>query len=260
MLLMFSVFSVLFYIDGSVGYRKKNRVFFLYQTFERAGLEFADMNARQELTPEIWEAHAAKRTVDFPEDKSILPAGLELPMPWPAILQDYDKMKSLQWNQLWLDYSEREGLDSNPPEQAYDARKIREQWVVFSICVPLSVLTLLVIIRTSRRRIIADDHGITAPGAKTIPYDDIHRLDLRKWDNKGIAIADYSGTTGSGRLRIDGLTYGGFKKDCGEPAEKLMQRLRSRFSGELLEYAVINEPEELQSALQSPGSSPNEGK
>ena len=38
-------------------------------------------------------------------------------------------------------------------------------------------------------------------------------------------------------MRIDGLTYGGFRKEDGEPAEKLMERLVANFSGELIDYA-----------------------
>ena len=36
MLVMFGVFAVLFYLDGSTGYRKKNEVFYLYRTFQAA--------------------------------------------------------------------------------------------------------------------------------------------------------------------------------------------------------------------------------
>ena len=32
------------------------------------------------------------------------------------------------------------------------------------------------------------------------------------------------------------MTYGGFKKEEGEPAERLMRHLRARFSGELIDY------------------------
>ena len=45
--------------------------------------------------------------------------------------------------------------------------------------------------------------------------------------------------SGKGRIRIDGLTYGGFKKENDEPAERLMRLIRSRFSGEIIEYAPL---------------------
>lgn len=62
-------------------------------------------------------------------------------------------------------------------------------------------------------------------------------MDLRKWDRKGLAFAWTKGGDASERkIRIDGLTYGGFKKEDGEPAEKLMQAIKAGFSGELIEY------------------------
>ncbi len=78
---------------------------------------------------------------------------------------------------------------------------------------------------------------------KRVPFTDFKTLDLRKWDTKGLAFIDYDGASGKGRIRIDGLTYGGFKKENDEPAERLMQRIRSRFSGEIIEYAPVADPD-----------------
>jgi hypothetical protein len=246
-LLMFSVFSVLFYIDGSTGYRKKNVVFYLHETFKRSNDEFARMDAAGGLNPDAWRAHAAMQTVVFPEDRSLVPADLELPMPWPEILHDYDRMKPLQWNRLWLEYTKEQGMDATPPEQPYDARKIAEQWIVFWICLALSAGALFFLLRTLGRSIAADDTGVVGPGGTRVPYGDFKTLDLRKWETKGLAFLHYDGSSGKGRLRIDGLTYGGFKAEQGEPAERLMQRIRSRFSGEILEYAATSTPTEPES-------------
>ena len=244
MLLMFGVFAVLFYIDGSTGYRKKNQVFYLHKTFQSANEEFSKMDADGSLTPEGWKTHAEKQSVRFPEDRAILPADLVLPMPWPPILQDYQKMKPLQWNKLWLEYSKENGMPASPSEEPYDARKIGEQWVVFWFCLALALIAAVILIRTLGRKIIADGEGITSQQGRRVPYADLKILDLRKWETKGLAFIDYDGSAGKGRIRVDGLTYGGFKKEQGEPAERLMRLIRSRFSGEILEYAplVTEEP------------------
>lgn len=249
MLLMFGVFSVLFYKDGTVGYRKKNETFFLHKAFEASNNEFAKMNEAGRLTPETWKAHAAKQVVAFPEDRSILPADLKLPMPWPAILQDYEKMKPLQWNTLWREYSKEQGLAAKPEEEPYSARKIGEQWVVFGICSALTLIAAFFLIRTVRRSISVDGEAVTTQEGKRIPFADMKKLDLRKWDTKGLAFIDYEGASGKGRIRIDGLTYGGFKKENDEPAERLMRQIRSRFSGEITEYTTVAEtaPEDEQS-------------
>jgi hypothetical protein len=239
MLLMFGVFAVLFFIDGSTGYRKKNLTYFIHETFKASNDEFARLNADGSLTPDQWRAHAMKQSVRLPEDRSILPAGMQLPMPWPPVLHDFERMKPLQWNQLWLEYSKDQGFDSNPPEKPYDARKIDEQWVVFWICLTLALGAAFFLIRTMRRSVVADVETLTGPDGRRIPYPDLKVLDLRKWDTKGLAFIDYDGPSGKGRIRLDGLTYGGFRKEDGEPAERLMQLVRSRFSGEILEYVAL---------------------
>ncbi len=239
MLLMFTVFAVLFYLDGSTGYRKKNVNYYLHQTFELANKKFAEMNADGSLTAEKWKSFAAQQSVSFPQDASILPESLKLPMPWPTVLNDYEKMKPLQWNILWREYSKENGLDVSPPEHPYDAGKIREQWIVFVICVILSALAAFFLIRTMRRSVSVDGVAVTDQRGKRVPFADMKTLDLRKWETKGLAFIDYDGSAGAGKIRLDGLTYGGFKKENGEPAERLLQRIRSRFSGEIIEYTSV---------------------
>lgn len=239
MLAMFGVFAVMFYKDGSSGYRHKNEVFFLHRAFEQASKEFANLNTDGTLMPAEWKSHAAGRSVDFPEDREILPTAIKLPMPWPEVLHDFDRMKPLDWKKLWLEYSKTRGFDSDPAEQHYDARKIGEQWVVFWPCLALSAGALFILLRTLRRSISADAEAVTTQQGKRIPYPDLKKLDLRKWETKGLAFIDYEGASGKGRIRIDGLTYGGFKKEEDEPAERLMRHIRARFSGEVLEYAPV---------------------
>jgi len=239
MLLMFGIFAGWFYIDATTGYRKKNLVFFLHKSFEVASGDFSRMNADGTLTAEQWRAFAAEQEVRFPEDRSILPEDTEVPMPWPEILHDFERMKPLQWKSLWLEYSAEKGYDENAPEEAYTARKIYEQWVVFWICLALALGALFVLLRTLRRSIRADDEALTSQTGRRVPYRDLRTLDLRKWDTKGLAFIDYEGPSGKGRVRIDGLTYGGFKKEDDQPAERLMSHIRERFSGEILEYAPV---------------------
>jgi hypothetical protein len=241
MLLMFGVFAVLFYIDGSTGYRKKNEIFYLHKTFQIANEEFSKMNSGGALTAEAWKSHAAKQSVAFPADRSILPAALTLPMPWPEILHDYERMKPLQWNILWREYTRERGLGATPSDHPYDSGKISEQWIVCGICAMLAGAAAFFLIRTLGRSISADAEAVVTQQGKRIPYADLKTLDLRKWDTKGIAFIDYDGASGKGRIRIDGLTYGGFKKDNDEPAERLMRQIRSRFSGEIIEYASVTD-------------------
>lgn len=242
MLLMFGIFAVYFYYDGTVGYRKKNLIYFLHESFKTAHEQYSKMNSDGSITPSQWKMHAEKQTVQLPKDSSILPADLKQPVPWPALLQDAEKLKSLGWNNLWLEYSKENGYPSSPAEHPYDAGKIREQIVVFWICLALALAAAFFLIRTLGRKITADADGVTTVQGRKVPYQDLKSLDLRKWDTKGLAYLEFEGASGKGRIRIDGLTYGGFKKEQDEPAERLMRLIRSRFSGEIIEYAPAPAP------------------
>ncbi|MEI7956037.1 MAG: hypothetical protein WCJ66_12785 [Verrucomicrobiota bacterium] len=239
MLLMFGAFAVLFFMDGTSGYRNKNEVFYLHRTFQTANTKFTERNQGGALTPEAWKNFAASQTVDFEPDHP-LPARLTVPMAWPEILHDYGRMQSLNWNLLWREYTKARGINETVPEEPYDARKINEQWVVFWICAALAITISFFLLRTLRRSIVADAEALTDQRGRRVAYADMQFLDLRKWETKGLAFVAYAGESGSGRIRLDGLTYGGFRKEDGEPAERLMQRLRSRFSGEVMEYAVVD--------------------
>ena len=170
----------------------------------------------------------------------MLPATLKLPMPWPEILHDYERMKPLQWKHAVARILEAaRAATPSPKEEPYDARKIKEQWVVFWVCLALAAGAAFILLRTLRRSIAADGEAITTQQGRRVPYTDLKTLDLRKWETKGLAFLDYDGPSGKGRIRIDGLTYGGFKKENDEPAERLMRHIRARFSGELIEYAPL---------------------
>lgn len=239
MLLMFSVFAVLFYIDGTTGYRKKNLEFYLHSAFEKAAADFNDMKGAGNLTADSWKAFASSQTVKLPSDPSLIPLGTKTPMPWPPVLADYEQMKPGQPHLLWQLYSGAKRMSENVKKKPFDAGEIRTQIRVFYICLSLSLIALFFLIRTMRRSVRTDATALTTAAGKTIPYTDMKTLDLRKWDTKGIAFIDYKGTSGTGRARIDGLTYGGFKKENGEPAEQLMAMIRANFSGEIIEYALV---------------------
>lgn len=247
MLLMFSSFAFLFYRDGLIGYRHKNASYFLRAAFEEAANQLQVKSQGGSLTPAEWKAFAETQTVKLPADSSILPREVQPGMKWPEPLQDLNLLREKQWQHLWRDYSAAWpdwSMDAEPPHEPYDAGKIREQWIVCGICSVLALAAAFFLLRTLRRSFAVDGEALYYFGGKRIPFSELTRLDLRKWDTKGLAFVDYQGASGSGRVRLDGLTYGGFKKEQGEPAEALMKRLRSRFSGELIEYAPVAEAEQ----------------
>ena len=258
MLLMFGVFAVMFYVDGKWGYREKNLSFYVSKAFEQATQEFNLKKDR--ISPEDWRAYAEKQSIDFVHrsaDDEVgevvpVPEGTPVPMAWPPILLDHAAWKASldqQPGKLFNDYRLEADIRKEAPENAFPARKIFEQWVVFWVCLVLAIGAVVVLLRTIRRSIAIDGEALYPAGGGKVTFGQMTRLDLRKWETKGLA--SVWARTASGeecKLTIDGLTYGGFKKEQDEPAERLMVRLRENFSGELIEY--VTEPVE-------PGAGPS---
>jgi len=245
MLAMFGGFSVWFYYDAEIGYRNKNEAFFTERAFQKAVADFTRLNTNGGLTPEAWRAHAMAQHIEIPDEEGILPNSLELPIPWPEILHDYEKVRPLNPATLWREYTAQRGMNINLPEEYYTPRKIHEQWVVFWICLALSLITVFFLARTMRRSIRVDNEGIRDVTGRQVAYEHLTLLDLRKWDTKGIAFVEYQTESGSGRMRLDGLTYGGFRQEEDQPAERMMEKLRANFSGEILEYATLGTSHEI---------------
>jgi hypothetical protein len=106
-----------------------------------------------------------------------------------------------------------------------------------SVCSALALGAAVVLLRTLRRTIEIDDQALIDPTGRRIELRQFDRLDKRKWKTKGLAYAWFDDGGTQRRIRLDGLTYGGFRKEDGEPAERLMERLEASFSGELIDYA-----------------------
>ena len=242
-MVMFGVFGGWFLYDWKVGYPKKNLGYSLHGAFEQAGRDFAELEAGGTLSPSRWEAFVEDQRVALPEDPALLPPGTPRPMPWPEILKDHGRMSTEGWHKLWLEFTAARRMPDSPPEHvsvpgkiAFDAKKLREQAVMGSVSAVLALGAAFVLLRTLRRRIVADDEGLSMQDGLRVEFRSLDRLDKRKWQSKGLAYAWYDDNGKSRKIRIDGLTYGGFRREQGEPAERLMERIEAKFSGELIDY------------------------
>lgn len=226
-LLAFFGFGLYFFYDGAIGYKKANEVYFSYQAFARLGAE-----ASKGTT---WGAEMEQQPLITPEqagDKYPLPADCQATRFTPPEAADSASMRK-SWADCWAAYSKRMHFPIKPAEHPFDHAAIREQWLAGSVCMLISALIIYLILRTSRRTMAIDGDTVTAAGQQ-FRISDISRLDLRQWGKgfKGIAYATVRGR----RIRMDGMTYGGFDPAAGQPAEIFMQALLARYTGEILEY------------------------
>jgi len=250
MLAMFSVFTVLFLIDGLWGYRDGNLHYFVHQTFDQAGAKFQEKQNGLQNSESDWKAFAEKQVCLFPEDAAeILPKETDVKMPWPTILVDgYATMKEKGGqngaNKLWEDYTAEKGWDAETGEHPMGADKIQQQFIAAGVAMFLILGTLFILIRTMRRTIEVDSEALTTQQGKRILFTDMVRIDKRKWDTKGLALVYYNDGGEEKKAKIDGMVYGQFKEEDGAPAEKLFSRVMENFKGEVLEYVDVDEVEE----------------
>lgn len=230
-LLAFFGFGLYFFYDGSVGYRKANEVYFSYQAFARLGAEASRGSLVAAPTKPLIEAEQVDGEW-MVEGKYPLPVGCEAVRSTPEEAADHAAM-SKSWADCWTAYTARMHFPVKPAEHAFDTAAIREQWLAGGVCMCISGVIIYFILRT-RRRVMALEGDLVTAAGQQFRVEEISRLDLRQWGKgyKGVAYATVNGR----KVRLDGMTYGGFDPAAGQPAEAFMQALLARYQGEVLEY------------------------
>lgn len=232
-LIAFFGFGLYFFYDGAVGYRKANEVFFSYQAFARLGAEASKGRTgwgNNNQTPLIPAEQVGGELMV--EGKYPLPPDCEAARCIPMEATDYAAMHK-SWADCWTAYTARMHFPVKPAEHPFDTAAIREQWLAGGVCMLVSGIIIWLMLRTRGRVMALEGDRVTAAG-QTFSVAEITRLDLRQWGKgfKGIAYATVAGK----RIRMDGMTYGGFDPAAGQPAETFMQALLARYQGEILEY------------------------
>lgn len=239
-------FGLYFFYDGAIGYRVENEVFCSYHAFAELGGKVDTMSEGE------WQAQVAAKPL-FPTqqqegelmfttegEKAValpLPADCEGAQICPHEAADFNAMKQ-GWMNCWQAYTARKHFPIKPGEHGHDMGAIREQWIAGGVCELISAVIAFLIFRTSRRVLSLHGDVVNAAGS-TFTVADITSLDLRQWGTgfKGVAYATVNGR----KIRMDGMTYGGFSKEKGEPAEQFMKALLAQYKGELIEYAATEE-------------------
>ena len=230
-LLAFFGFGLYFFYDGSVGYRKANEVYFSYQAFARLGAEASKGGTWNAATRPLISAEQVEGEW-MVEGKYPLPDDCEAARSTPAEATNLAAMRK-SWADCWTAYTARMHFPLKPVEHAFDTAAIREQWLAGGVCMCISAVIIYFILRT-RRRVMALEGDLVTAAGRQFRVSEISRLDLRQWGKgyKGVAYATVNGR----KVRMDGMTYGGFDPANGQPAESFMQALLARYQGEILEY------------------------
>jgi hypothetical protein len=122
----------------------------------------------------------------------------------------------------WKTYAKDNSLDEDPSEYGkYDASKVQGQYLCGGIA---GLIALIIAGRYLLKRnttLTADGDSLTTPGGTRIPFDSVTRIDLRKWQPKGLGYLTYTDTAGATKkATLDDFYYDG--------APAVLKRLRER--------------------------------
>lgn len=240
-------FAVYFFYDGHTGYRQKNEEMCSYKAFAALGQKATGCDAESwaamlEGKPLIETEQVEGELMAVVGDARYpLPAGSEAARSCPAEVLNHADM-SRSWSDCWAAYSKRLRLPITPGDHPYDLGAIREQWIAGCIFTLLGFVLLYFALRTRGRVLALEGDEVTAAGQK-FRVADIECIDLRQWGPgfKGVASFRVKGR----KVRVDGMTYGGFNKEKGEPAEAFMKAVLAQYKGDIIEYEI---PEKSDSA------------
>ena len=240
MLILFGVFAGMFFKDWRWGYLEANRSYYHERAVEEAAAEF--LKRKTNTTEDKWRDFASRQSYVLPDDAAPVPADMATEIPWPEFTQDYQTMDEGVGNwrsTLFNPYRAEAGLKASPGEKAHSQRKIDEQFWFFALFLTLFVIVLGVMLFVLTRRMVLKGDVFKPTTGKAVRISELFRMDLTQWKRKGLAFA-WAGVDGQDerKIRIDGMFYGGFDTEQGQPAEKLMNGLLDKFSGELIEEHV----------------------
>lgn len=231
-------FAGYFFYDGSVGYRSVNEQIACYRAFASLGEEALSATAsgwavRME-SPLIVTGRQGKDVVytDNAGHSYPLPAECGAAVSCPPEVRDLAAVRK-SWSDCWAAYSARRHFPIKPAEHGYDAAAIREQWYAGALFSMAGLVLLGFALRTHGRELALRGDQVTAAG-QTFAIADIRSIDLRQWGPgyKGVAYFCVNGR----RIKVDGMTYGGFGAAKGEPAEQFMKAVLALYKGEIIDY------------------------
>ena len=224
-------FTVYFFYDGAVGYRRANLAYFAYRSFASLG-EVVEDGEWDQKSAGVWlQGYGGDESAPFIKAQSArypLPAGTRKSLPEglsAEVLQN-------GWSESWAEYSRVHGLPIKPADHPYDESAIREQWYAGGVGALLWAVLLYFALRT-RFRVMSLRGDVLTVAGRSFRIEEIECIDLRQWGPgfKGVAYF----TVGGRKLRADGMTYGGFNEPV-EAAEKWMNAVLSQYHGEVIEY------------------------
>ncbi len=216
MTLMLVSFGLYFLYDGFIGYPKKNA---------------------------IYDKHV--KFMKIQEEKAALLEKGNTSSDWAKVVAE----KGYPKQDEWIDYAADNGWDEEPPEKRYSTT---DQFFFGALCCGIGLAILGTMMLNRGKVLRADGLSFTSPKGERVLFSSAHRVDKRKWDNKGLAYVHYRDENEKERRSvIDDLKFDG--------AAKILDRLLSNFEGELVERVSTEAPAEESSESSESSESEDSG-
>lgn len=127
----------------------------------------------------------------------------------------------------WVSYAAANGWDEKP--HRWTQEEINGQFWWGTCTAGVGLVVGLITLLNRNKRLLADASSWTTEAGKRISFEQVHRVDKRKWDNKGLAYVWYREAAGGAEKKavLDDLKFAG--------ADRILSRLLASFKGELIE-------------------------
>jgi len=193
------IFGLYFLYDWKFGYPKANAIAAKQEWFEKELLPSYE-EAKQAGKLDAWRAEAQAKG-------------------WPIGKQEEPPK--------WVPYAAVNGWPEKP--KRFTQKEIDEQWWWGMGTLAVAGAVGLAVLFSRNRTLIAGTDHLVTPNGVTVRFDEVYRVDKRKWDTKGLAYLWYRAEPkGKGkRAVIDDLKFGG--------AGEVLDRVLKGFRGELIE-------------------------
>jgi hypothetical protein len=161
------------------------------------------------------------------------------------IYQTYLKYKDTP--EEWKTLAKNNNWEADPTEyKDYDDGKIRGQYISAAVTGIVALAAMIYFLSRRKTVLTADEDSFTTPNGTRVPFDAVRRIDLRKWQAKGLGYVLFDQEGGQGKATLDDLYYQG--------ADKVLARLRERCrpDTEIIDYEEVESAPEGASA-KTPG-------
>lgn len=128
---------------------------------------------------------------------------------YPRLNEGYEKYRELESAgraDEWKTVSAANGWPAKPQTEPLD---IGQQYFFGGVAGAIALGLAGWLILSMGRSVQSDETSIRGPTGKRVAFADVRRIDMKKWDSKGIAVLHYEREGKVGKMIVDDYKYEG---------------------------------------------------